>query len=524
MEKLSQWIKNIKEKIGGLSKKKKIAGVVIAIGIIGAIVSGIVYCNRPKYAVLFSNMDQNDVGTIYNKLKEKKINFKVQGKDILVQKDKVDSLRMEVLSEVPIKNGSQGFELLDKTKFGATDEEMKINYQRALQGEIERTIKSFPEIDDARVHLVIPKESAFIKETEPAKASITLKLKPYKNLTKDQVKAIVALVSGSVKNLPRENVEVNDTHEILTKDLFDEDKVDSTDAVEKQQSLKKEYEKNLESRLLAMLEAVYGKDKVKVKINADLNFDAAQRQSTIYDPKHVVVSEKSIKDTTNDKNVASGSPVDDAMGNRVQDKKNGNVTTHEENTKNYEISKTEDKTIKAPGSVNRVTASVILDGVLDNATKTAVENSVKSAVGYDEKRGDSVSVEGIPFDTSYKDSAKKDLEDMNKEVLKKKQAKMYALYAVLAAIILGAIIAFIIKKRREKAEEEALEEEELEPHIIDQVIDDNEVKEEEPKFKPIELEEENEQTRIEKEIRKYAMDKPEQVVEIIKSWLAEDEG
>ncbi|KAJ49909.1 flagellar M-ring protein FliF [Clostridium tetanomorphum] len=519
MNKLSQWMNTVKEKIKGLSKKKKIAYGAILAGILGAFIYLGISLGSTKYGVLFSNIDKNDMGAVYNKLKEKKESFKVDGNAILVPKEKVDSLRMEILSEVPMTNGSQGFELLDKSKFGATDAEMKINYQRALQGELERTIKGFPEIDNVRVHLVLPEDSAFVKDTTPAKASITLKLKPYKKLTEEQVKAIVTLVSGSVKNLPKENVEVNDTNGDLTKDLFDKDKMDMTGAAEKQQALKKEYEKNLENKVLNMLQAVYGKDKVKVKVNADLNFDAIEKSNVIYDPKNVVVSEKSVKDTTKDgANGASGSPVDDAMGNRIGANADGSTTTHEENTKNYEISKSEDKTIKAPGDVERLTVSVILDGTLDNATRSSVTNAVSSAVGFDQRRGDTISVEGLTFDTSNQDKINKDLEEMKKEEERLKRNKLYTIIGAAVAIALIALIIFLIKRKKRNEELD-----ELEPQGIDVVIDDEVPVEEKPKFKPIELDVEDEKSHVEKEIRKYASDKPDQVAEIIKSWLAEDE-
>nr|WP_246582622.1 flagellar basal-body MS-ring/collar protein FliF [Clostridium mobile] len=233
MNKLSQWVNKLKETLGNLSKKKKIAYGAIFAGIICTLIYLGITLTSTKYAVLFSNIDNSDMGSVYNKLKEKKEDFKVEGNTILVPSEKVDSLRMEILSEVPMNNGSQGFELLDKSKFGATDAEMKINYQRALQGELERTIKSFPEIENARVHLVLPEGSAFIKDETPAQASVTLKLKPYKKLSKDQVKAIVALVSGSVKNLPRENIEINDTNGSLTKDLYEDEEPDMAGAAEK---------------------------------------------------------------------------------------------------------------------------------------------------------------------------------------------------------------------------------------------------------------------------------------------------
>ncbi|MEW9093606.1 MAG: flagellar basal-body MS-ring/collar protein FliF [Clostridiaceae bacterium] len=518
MNKLSQWVNKLKETLGNLSKKKKIAYGAIFAGIICTLIYLGIALTSTKYAVLFSNIDNSDMGLVYNKLKEKKEDFKVEGNTILVPSEKVDSLRMEILSEVPMNNGSQGFELLDKSKFGATDAEMKINYQRALQGELERTIKSFPEIENARVHLVLPEESAFIKDEAPAQASVTLKLKPYKKLSKDQVKAIVALVSGSVKNLPRENIEINDTNGSLTKNLYEDEEPDMAGAAEKQQALEREYEKNLENKVINMLEAVYGKDGVKVKVNADLNFDAHEKETTVYDPNNVVVSEHSIKETT-DNNVGpnSGSPVDDNMGNRAGDNVDNGNTTHEEITKNYEVSKENNKLIKAPGSVERLTVSVILDGILDNATRTSVTNAVSSAVGLSKDRGDLISVEGLPFDTGSKDNVNTDIEDMEKEAQKAKNMKLYTTIGIIAGLLLLLLIIFIVIRRRKNKNED------IELEGIDVVLDDEAPIEETPKFKPIQLDVENEKSHIENQIRKYATDKPEQVAEIIKAWLAEDE-
>ncbi|MBV1821214.1 hypothetical protein KUA25_24530, partial [Bacteroidales bacterium MSK.15.36] len=305
---------------------------------------------------------------------------------------------------------------------------------------------------------------------------------------------------------------------ILTKNLFDEDEFDSSESVQKQQGIKKQYEKTLEDKVTSMLEAVYGKERAKVKVNADLNFDAIQDESTLYDPKNVVVSEKNIKETTPGGNnlATGGSPVDDNMRNRAGDNEDDALVTHEENVKNYEVSERKNKTIRAPGSVRRLTVSVVLDGNLDNATRNAVQNTVQSAVGYNEQRGDTISVEGLPFDTAYKERIQKDKEAMEEELAREKKMKLYKILAALGVIALIIIIGILVKRRRDKEDEELLNE------GLDVVIDD-EIKEEKPKFKPIQLEEESEGAYIEKEIRKYATEKPDQVSEIIKAWLAEDE-
>lgn len=525
MNKLKEFFKGLKEKWTGFSKVKKIAFSIIFLGLITSIIALSLYFGKTKYAVLFSNMDSNDSGAVLQKLKDKKVEAKVEGNSILVPEDQVDELRMQMLSEVTLTNGSQGFEILDKSQFGETDQEMKINYQRALQGELERTIKGFPQVDNSRVHLVLPEETAFVKETQPGSASVTLNLKQGQTLSKEQVKSIVALISGSVKNIPKENVEVIDNNmNLLTKGLFDDSGSleEATTSAEKQQQLKKNYEKDLQNRLVAMLEAVYGKDKVKVNVNTDLDFDAVKTNSVTYDPKNVVVSEHNIKEQNQNNtggNNANGSVVDNNMVNGTTENNNGSErSSRDETTKNYEVSKTQQDSIKAPGSVKRLTASIVLDGNIDEETRTAVRNLAVSAIGYDEKRGDTISIEGLPFDTEAKDKVKKDLEEMEKAEKRKERIKLFTAIGLGALILLGAIIFFVVKRRKRDEEYEDDEE------GIDILIDDNDSETEQvPKFKPIDLEAQDEKSHIENEIRKYAKDKPDQVAEIIKSWLAEDE-
>ncbi|QAT39948.1 flagellar basal-body MS-ring/collar protein FliF [Clostridium sp. JN-9] len=529
MSKLSAKVKNLIEKFKSKSSKFKIAVSAVAVlTLAGLIVLG-VSLSKPKYDVLFSNMDPKDSGAVIQSLKDNKVNYKVSGNSILVPKDQVDSLRMQLLSSVPMTNGSQGFELMDKSQFGQTDAQMQINYQRALQGELERTIKGFDAVESARVHLVMPQDSAFVKDNKPGSASVTVKLKPGNKLTSEQVKAIMALVSGSVKNIPMANVQViDDNLTLLSKDVEVDSKKDEAASVEKQQDLKDDYEKKLEKKVTDMLEAVYGKDKVKVKINADLNFDAQQTDTTTYDPKTVIVSQHTVKDSGNGGSTANtASPVDNNMVNNTTTttNNNGSVNTHDETTTNYDVSKVEDKTIKAPGQVKRLTTSVVLDGNLDAQTKNAVNNLVVSAVGFDTNRGDSISVEGLPFDTTLKDNAKKDLDAMNKAIDQANKMKLYTGIGagILAlALIIGGIVLFLRKKKKETEAEE--EEDLIQPKGIDALIDDN-TKEEpkQPQFKPIDFEADNEKVHVENEIRKYAKEKPDQVAEVIKSWIAEDE-
>ena len=519
MGKISQIFKNLTGKWKDLSRNKKIAFSVIAVGIVAALIFGGLTLGKTKYAVLFSNLDATDSAAIYKQLQSDKVDAKVQGNSILVPKAQVDKIRMQTLSEVQLTNGSQGFELLDKSTFGQTDQQLN------------RTIKSLPQIENARVHLVLPNDTQFVKDTQPGSASVTLKLKPGQSLSQDQTKALVSLVSGSVKNVPKENVEVvDDKLNLLSRDIYqnkDGKDSDSTVPAEKQQELQQKYEDDMEKRLLAMLEPVYGKGKVKVKVNAELDFDAVQQDSTTYDPKNVVVSEHTVNNTnTGGTNNASTSPVDNNMSNTSVSTTNNGNSTQNEVTRNYDVSKVDQKTIKAPGSVKRLTASVALDGTVDDATKTSIRNLAVSAIGYNQTRGDTINVEAIPFDTTAQDNAKKDLDAMQKAEAQATRNKIIIGASIAGALLIAAIVGFILWRRKNAEEEEELFDEELgNTQGIDTVIGDDDLTKEQnkPKFKPVELENETEDTHIENEIKKYAKDKPEQVADIIKAWIAEDE-
>lgn len=524
MSKLSEIFKNIFQKIKELSMGKKIAYGLLCVSVIAVLGYGIHSLTATKYDVLFSNMDSTDQGAVIAKLKEKKVSVQYKGNSILVPKDQVDQLRMELMSEVTLTNGSQGFEILDKSKFGSTDAEMKINFQRALQGELERTIKSFPEVENARVLLVMPEDTVFNKDVTPGSASVTVILKQGKKLTDDQVKGIVSLISGSVRNIPKENVEViDDKMTVLSKDLFNEDKEDSTTSAEKQQDLKKKYETDAQTKVLNMLEAIYGKGKVKVTVNADLNFDAIQNQKTTYDPKGTIVSEHNIYGATAGTPAANSmSPVDNNMQAAVQNNTNqNNGIVSKEETKNYNITKSEDKVIKAPGEVKRLTTSVVINGNLSDQTKASINNLVVSAVGYNKDRGDTISVEGLKFDSTIADQQAKEIADLKKLADQEKKYKLYKTIGIAAGSAILLLISLIALRKKKDVEEEDLA---FEGAGIDVLIDDEEQVQNEPvKFKPIEFEVEDERTHFENEIKKYASDKPEQVADIIKSWLAEDE-
>lgn len=529
MGKLSDFFKNSYSRWNNISKGKKIAFGVSFLGLLVIVVYLAVSLGTTKYSVLFSNLESNDAKTIMDKLKADKVtNVKISGNTILVPDNMVDQLRLELASD--ITSGSKGWELFDNTsQFGTTDAEMKIKYQRALQGELEKTIKSFPQISQAKVTLVLPEDSVFVKDSTPTSASVTLIMKPGQALKDDQVGAIAALISGSVKGLPKENVQiVDDKMRLLTDGLFDKDKVNLTDATDKQKQMKSDYEKELENKVMEQLGKPF-KNKVTVKVNVDLDFDAVQNKTTTVDPKGTPVSEKTVKDSNpgSNNNQSPQSPIDSNMSNTspAQNNSTSGNTTHEEVTTNYEVGKSETTTIKAPGSVKRITASVIIDGTLDNNLKTQVTGLVANAIGFDDKRGDTISVEGLKFDDTDAQNAQKTRDDLERAQEKENRMNLYKEIAAGAGALVGLImLILILRKSRKKSEQEEQLEAIRAPKGINVLIGEDEQK---PlvEFKPIDFEDEvtSERVHIEKEIKRYASEKPEQVADIIKSWLAEDE-
>lgn len=521
MEKLKESFKNLVSKFKDMKLGSKIALVVSVLAVIAALIFFSIYTQSNKYGVLFSGLDPADAKIVTDKLKEKKITTQVKGNSIYVPKDQVDELRLELATE--ITNGSKGYELLDQgNSFGMTDEEFKVKKQRMLQGEIEKTIKSFPQIANARVHLTLAEDSVFVRDSKPGKAAVYLQLKPSQKLDSEQVKSIVALVAGASQNIPKENVEViDDKMNLLSKDIFDEQGNYST-SMDKQKQLEKDYEAKLEKSVLDMLEPVIGKDKVKVKVNSDLDFDSRQKTMVTVDPNKVPISESSTKETSNTSgDRLSQSPVDNNMNNTINTNGNQNSgSIKEDNKVNYEVGKTETKVISAPGEVKRLTASVVLDGNLDAKTEESIKNLVSNAIGYKQDRGDEISVVGMTFDSSAKDSAKKVIDDMKAQEDQAKKMQLYKIIGIGSAAFIGLIIAIVIILRSRKSKKE--DEEEL-LGGLDVVIGDTVMPKEKVEFAPIEFEVNDEKAHIEKEIKKYAQEKPEQVADIIKSWIAEDE-
>ena len=516
MNKLSEGFKKIGLKFKSFGKAVQIAIVVAIIAIIIAIISVIAIGASTKYKVLYSDLDATDAQTVIAKLEEEKVQMKIEGNTILVDAKRVDELRISLAPSLTA--GSSGYELMNSgSTFGMTDEEFDIKKVIMIQGELERAIKSLEPVDNAKVLISAAKDSVFIKNKEPGSATVTIKLKPGYSIKADQVKAIVALVSKSTDNIPSENVEVIDTNmNLLTKDIGKEDEGGASgEAVLEHKKSEEEYEDKLIENIVTLLEPVVGKDKVKAQVNVDLDYDSKKITDTQIDPTKAIISQDIKKEYSNDNGSAlSESPVDNNMSNTIEEGTENTSSGSYHQTTNYEHSKTLTETIPAAGEVRRMTASIFLDGNLDANTQEAFESAIKAAIGFDENRNDDFSLVGISFDPTVASEKQAAIDKLNEEMNKQKRNDLIKKIGVIGgALAILVIIAVVIISRRKKEEEK----------ILDVMINDA-MPQEMVNYEPIDFDNNDERTHKESEIKKYAKEKPEQVADIIKSWLSENEG
>ena len=518
MNKLKEIFNKLLGRFKAFSKGIRIAIIATIAAILIAIVSLVFYNSSTKYKVLFSNLDPSDSQLIMSQLTDKGVDTKIEGQTILVPKDSVDKLRLELAPN--LSGGSQGYELLDESSsFGMTDEEFNLKKLRAQQGELEKTIKSFPQVDTVRVHITPSKDSVFVEDKEPGKAAVYLKLMPGNKLDDGQVKSIVALVSASSDNIPEENIQViDDNMNLLTKDLENSNGLGVTsEVIGTQYDLKKKYEEDIQKSIVKLLEPVVGKNKVQSSVNVELDFDSKQKTETIIDPNKVIVSQQTIKEINglNNEDTTSGSVVDNNMQNTIDENTNTTNSSREEVNTNYESGKTEVQTISAPGEVKRLTASVFIDGNLDQNIQNAIEKAVSNGIGINAERGDSISIVGMTFDPLTKEESQNEINAIN-ELLAKEQKNKLIIYSVIGSLaVIILLVVLIVRRKKSKKNKEK-------ENLLDVVIDDRNSGKEEL-ASTIDFDSINPKIQMENDIKKYATEKPEQVAEIIKSWLNESE-
>ena len=403
---------------------QKVAAPVLLAFCVWAVVYASKVATAPEYTVLYSDLSSTDAGAVVQRLKEMKIAYRLDGNSISVSPpSQVHELRLNLASEGLPKTGSVGYELFDGTSFATTTLGEMVKKQRALQGELERTIMSLDAVVAARVHISQPDKPIFAKQAQDPGASVLLKLKPGSELDKKQIKGITNFVASGVEGLKPENVTIIDEFGNLLSATPQEGDDLGADATRLQYT--REVERGYTQRIESMLAKVLGPGKVVARVTADLDFSSSEREEESYDPGgRVIRSERSIEEGSGTEQRGG---IPGVVSNLSNDPKamaaEEGVTeqnSRRENVKNFEISRAVTRSAQARGKVIRLSTAVLVDGKatetseLDSEGKptgkvaksyealtpemiSQVEGIVKSAVGFDSTRGDVVTVENVPF-------------------------------------------------------------------------------------------------------------------------------
>lgn len=422
---------------------------IILFGVTFAVLFGLIYIvmktsSKVEYAVLFSQLEPLESGKIVEKLKEKKIDYKLDddGRTILVDKNKVYDTRISIAAEGLPESGVVGYEIFDRTNLGMSEFVQKLNFRRALEGELAKTISSLNGVKKARVHIVIPEKALFEKDQKQPTASVTLQLAGENALSKLNIRGIQNLVAASVEGLDPNNVTVVDHRG----KIISESEIDPNSVLGKTQSQHEQQirvEQYLTNKVQSLLDGVLGPGNSEVRVSADLDFTQIERTITDYNPdKQVARHEQSFSNST--KSVDS---LQYPAPNRTVEQ----TTT----ITDYEIPQTVEKIVNGVGTIKRITVGALINGtykVVEKDGKRQVEyfprsdeelkkleDIVKNAVGFDPNRNDQISIVNVPFDTQVPEP-----EILQPETPWYLQPEYLRLWGLIAGILITTFLIYLL--------------------------------------------------------------------------------
>ncbi len=452
-------------------------GVAVGIAALFALIAGAwMWGQTPDYRVLYSNLSDRDGGAIIASLQQMNIPYKFTegGGALLVASNQVHEARLKLASQGLPKGGNVGFELMENQKFGITQFAEQVNYQRALEGELARSVESIGAVATARVHLAIPKPSVFVKEQQKPSASVVLSLQRGRLLDSAQVSAIIHLISSSVPEMSAKNVTVVDQNGSLLSASHNGSTNEGLDS--NQLKYVQQIEQSYVKRIEALLTPMIGANNVRAQVSADIDFSRTEQTSESYKPNQPP-NESSVRSQQNTETIngsgLNASGVPGALTNQPPvpatapivantstqgggaTGNSGNISNlQKESTVNYEVDRTIRHTVLPVGSIKRLSVAVVVNGnrkvadakgktstkALTDAEKDQINNLVRDAVGFDQARGDSLNVQVTAF-TESKEFIEEspfwkqpDTIGLAKDLLK---------YALIAAVVLFVVFRVI---------------------------------------------------------------------------------
>ncbi len=399
-----------------------------AAALVALIAAALLWSSGPEYRVLYSNLSDRDGGAIVASLQQMNIPYKLgEGGVVLVAANHVHEARLRLASNGLPKGGAVGFELMDNQKFGTTQFAEQVNYQRALEGELARSIESISAVESARIHLALPKQSLFVRDQQKPSASVVLKLRPGRTIDEAQVGAMTHLISSSVPELAAKNVTIVDQNGNLLSAPNAARGLDAT-----QLKYTQEIEQTYTRRIEAILQPIFGEGNVRAQVAAEIDFSVIENTDEKYRPNQepgsaAVRSQQSSESDQQNATPAIGvpgalsnqpppppvAPITTSKDGVPPAPRTGSSTARKDVTINYEVDRSIRHVQQGAGTIKRLTAAVLVNHrsvvnaqgkpvyqALTAAELEKVTNLAREAIGYKAERGDSLNVVNSAFSSN----------------------------------------------------------------------------------------------------------------------------
>ena len=410
----------MKNLLSGLTLRQRISIIAAAIAVVAGMIGFVHWKHESDFRPLYTSMAAEDAAGVVQKLRETGVEYRLadNGAAVLVPSVKLAESRLTLAAAGLPKTGRIGFELFDKTNFGATEFVEHINYKRALEGELERSVMSLAEVEEARVHLTLPKESVFLDQQQPAKASVMVKLRPGAAISAQNVLAVTNLVASAVEGLTPDAVSLVDMDGTLLSRPKRATTGDGTELTSDSLEVRQQIEKNLVAKIDATLEPLLGAQGFRAGASVDVDLTSGEQQEETLDPEHSVMVSSQKSEDVSERAGSSGIPGTASnlpqQANSTAKGANG-ISRRTENV-TYQTSRLIRHTKIPQGVVRRMSLAVLVDQsvrwegagtslhrVLDPPTPDTlktIKDLVAAVTGLDEKRGDQLIVETLPFESS----------------------------------------------------------------------------------------------------------------------------
>ncbi len=404
------------------------------------------WANTPSYVVAYTGLSEADAAQIVQRMDENNIPYQLKDSGtIMVPSEQVYTTRLLMAREGLPQDSTVGYELFSgSAMLGMTEFSQKVNYQRAIEGELQRTIGSLEAVKAVRVHLVTPEKTLLSSDQAMSTASVTIQVNPGKSLDPAQVRAITHLVASSVEGLKPENVVVVDSDGNMLADGTGDASEMGMSQKDDQRAAEIAYSDEVEQRVQAILDKILGPNRAIVQAVVEMDWTQREVTSNMYEPTQVAIrSSQVINETSSSGGTTGGVPG--AVSNlptpvATTTGSGASAYQRSEETLNYEISQIQSHEIAAPGKVTRLSVSVMVDSVTDTAQMEIIKSAVQVAAGIDTTRGDQIVVESFAFDRTALEALAADLAAQQQQEL-----YMQIAMAVGAALVVLALLFIILR-------------------------------------------------------------------------------